>query len=115
MSNGSTNDTPPLIDWDSIVDDDPVVAEVRRIRYELAAEFDFDSERQYLGGKVLAWACGDKYGDPANPRAAPRDAELPELPADLSRLIPNRERFLSSVRLSRSVRGKRAPDLDAFN
>jgi len=114
MSHEPANDT-PLVDWDSIVDDDPVIAEIRRIRYEIAAEFDFDSERQYLGGKILAWARGDKYGNPQNPQAPLEDAELPELPADLSGLIPNRERFIRSVRISRSVTGKYAPDLDAYN
>ena len=50
MSNEPTDDELPIIDWDAIVDDDPVVAEVRRIRYEIMAEFDFDSQREYLGG-----------------------------------------------------------------
>jgi hypothetical protein len=85
------------------------------IRCELAAEFDFDSERQDWGRKVRAWACGNKYGDPHNPQAPPKEAELPELPADLSIVIPNREQFIRDVRLSRCVEGKFAPDLEAYN
>jgi len=115
MSNQPTDDIPPIIDWDAIVDDDPIVAEVRRIRYEILAEFDFDSTRHHLGGEVLAWACGDKFGDPHNPQAPPKEAELPELPADLSGLIPNREQFVEYVRDSRRFYAKHEPDLDAYN
>jgi hypothetical protein len=39
----------------------------------------------------------------------------PELPADLTGLIPNREAFIRYVRLSRGVKASHEPDLAAYN
>jgi len=98
-------------EWDS--DDDPIIAEVRRHRQEIIAEFDHDWERYNKHLLVLAYAWGRKlvsydWRDPHGPRE-------PELPADLTGLIPNREDFIRSVRLSRGVQASHEPDLEAYN
>jgi hypothetical protein len=115
MSNEPAADTVPFFDWDAIVDDDPIIAELRQIRYAISAEFDFDLERSFLGTRILGWACGNKYADPDNPRAPLKEAELPQLPPDLSKVIPNRQRFIEDVRSSRKWYAKDAPDLEAYN
>jgi hypothetical protein len=98
-------------EWDA--DDDPIIAEIRRHRQEILAEFDFDMERYRKSLLVLGYARGAKYissdwRDPHGPRE-------PELPADLTGLIPNREDFIRSVRLSRGVVAEEEPDLAAYN
>ncbi len=49
-----------MIDYDKI-DDDPVVAEVRRAREELAAEFDFDIGRMCEEMRKREATSGRKY------------------------------------------------------
>jgi hypothetical protein len=100
-----------LAEWDA--DDDPIVAEVRRHRQEIQAEYGFDMKRHCEALKVIGYACGHKYvsydwRDPHGPREA-------ELPADLTGLIPNRERFIRDVRRERKVAAIREPDLAAYN
>jgi hypothetical protein len=104
-----TEDT--AAEWDA--DDDPIVAEVRRHRQEIRAEYGFDTGRYFAALKVIGYACGRKYvsydwRDPHGPREA-------ELPADLTGLIPNREKFIMEVRMDRGVTATREPDLDAYN
>ncbi len=98
-------------EWDS--DDDPIIAEIRRHRQELLAEFDFDMRRYDASLDVVGYACGAEYEshdwrDPHGPREA-------ELPADLTGLIPNRARFIREVRLERGVTAQDHPDLNAYN
>jgi hypothetical protein len=98
-------------EWDA--DDDPIVAEVRRHRQEILAEYDFDMDRYLAALNVIGYACGRKYvsydwRDPHGPRE-------PELPADLTGLIPNREKFIGEVRRDRTVAATREPDLEAYN
>jgi hypothetical protein len=98
-------------EWDA--DDDPIIAEIRRHRQEIMAEFNFDGERYRKHLLVLTYACGRKvvssdWRDPHGPREV-------ELPADLTGLIPNREDFIRSVRLSREIDAQYHPNLDAYN
>jgi len=102
-------------EWDA--DDDPIIAEVRRARQEIMAEvraeFGNDWERYNKHLLLRGYACGEKYvsydwRDPHGPRE-------PELPADLTGLIPNREEFINYVRLSRGVTASHEPDLEAYN
>jgi hypothetical protein len=98
-------------EWDA--DDDPIVAEVRHTRREILAEYGYDMARVSASLTVIGYACGYKYvssdwHDPHGPREA-------ELPADLTGLIPNREKFIREVRLDRSVSAVHEPDLAAYN
>jgi hypothetical protein len=98
-------------EWDA--DDDPIVAEVRRARQAIRAQYGFDMARISAALKVIGYACGSKYvsSDWRNPHG-PREAELP---ADLTGLIPDREDFIQNVRMRRTVAATREPDLDAYN
>jgi hypothetical protein len=98
-------------EWDG--DDDPIVAEVRRHRQEIQAEYGFDMKRHCEALTVIGYACGHKYVsyDWRNPHG-PREAELP---ADLTGLIPDREKFIREVRMERKVAAIREPDLAAYN
>jgi len=98
---------------ESEADDDPIIAEIRRHRREIMAEFDYDFERYRKHLLVRIYACGRKvvssdWRDPHGPREV-------ELPADLTGLIPNRKDFVRSVRLSRGAEAEVHPDLDAYN
>jgi hypothetical protein len=101
------------VDWDSDDDVDPIIAEIRRFRYERAAQFGFDMKRHSNALRVMGWAAGHKcesfdWRDPHGPREA-------ELPADLTGLIPDREAFIRVVRMMRASTAKREPDLNAYN
>jgi hypothetical protein len=98
-------------EWDT--DDDPDIAEIRRYRHEIQAEYAFDTDRYFAALKVIGYACGDKCVsyDWRNPHG-PRECELP---ADLTGLIPNREKFIAKVRMDRRVAALREPDLAAYN
>jgi hypothetical protein len=98
-------------EWDA--DDDPIVAEVRRTRQAIRAQYGFDMARSSAALKVIGYACGTKYVsyDWRNPHG-PREAELPK---DLTGLIPDREDFIQHVRMRRTVTATREPDLDAYN
>lgn len=100
-----------IAEWDA--DDDPIVAEVRRHRQEIMAEYGFDTNRHFAALEVIGYACGRKYvsydwRDPHGPREA-------KLPADLTGLIPNREKFVREVRKYRKVAAMCVPNLDAYN
>jgi hypothetical protein len=98
-------------EWDA--DDDPLIDEIRRYRQEIMAEFDFDPYRHAASLDIVSYARGWKvvssdWRDPHGPREV-------ALPADLTGLIPNRARFIRSVRLSRAVTASHEPDLEAYN
>jgi hypothetical protein len=98
-------------EWDA--DDDPIVAEVRRTRQAIRAQYGFDMARMSAALAVIGYACGTKYVsyDWRNPHG-PREAELPK---DLTGLIPDREDFIQHVRMRRTATATREPDLDAYN
>jgi hypothetical protein len=98
-------------EWDA--DDDPIVAEVRRARHAIRAQYGFDMARISAALSVIEYACGTKYvssdwRDPHHPREA-------ELPKDLTGLIPDRGDFIDNVRMRRTVAAAREPDLDVYN
>ena len=98
-------------EWDA--DDDPIVAEVRRTRQAILAEYGYDMDRVSAALTVIEYACGDNHvpSDRRDPDGPP-EAELPK---DLTGLIPNREKFIREVRMDRTVAATRMPDLDAYN
>jgi hypothetical protein len=98
-------------EWDA--DDDPIIAEVRRVRQEIMAEFGGDWQRYEKHLLVRGYARGAKYvsydwRDPHGPRE-------PELPEDLTGLIPNREEFIREIRLERTAAALHEADLEAYN
>jgi hypothetical protein len=99
-------------EWDA--DDDPIVAEVRRarqeIRREVMTEFGNDQERYNKHLLVVGYACGRKYV--SSDWDGQREAELPD---DLTGLIPDREGFVTRVRMERGVTASHEPDLGAYN
>ena len=114
MNNDPTGNEGSAINGNSIIDDDDPLEELRRIRQQLYEErkrnFGDDWERYRASLDVESWAAGRKllhYGE-----TEPRE---PELPADLTGLIPDREDFIQGVRLLRGVSAKGEPDLDAYN
>ena len=102
----------PEADWDIIVDEDSIIAEVRLHRYEMFAEYDFDSRRLDDALELKTYAAAGKVVDyPGDPRG-PHEVEPPN---DLTGLIPNPASFIESVKRRRLVAAKRVEDLDAFN
>ncbi len=95
----------------SIIEDDDPLEELRRIRTAMAAEFGGDAKLQRVANRLARWAAG------LEPVAAadPFESLEPELRADLSWLLAERDSFIGGVRVNRSVEGKHAPDLDAYN
>lgn len=102
----------PEADWDIIVDEDWIIAEVRLHRYEMFAEYDFDSRRLDDALELKTYAAAGKVVDyPGDPRG-PHEVEPPD---DLTGLIPNPASFIESVRRRRLVAAEDVEDLDAFN
>ena len=98
-------------EWDA--DDDPIVAEVRRTRRAILAQFDFDIARVSASLTVIEYACGDTRISP-DLRDPPSPSEA-DLPKDLTGLIPDRQDFIDNVRMRRTVAATRQLDLDAYN
>ena len=102
----------PESEWEWIVDEDQIVAEIRMYRYISLAKFDFDFHRYSEAIQLKTYAAASKvWSYPDDPRG-PHEVEPPE---DLTGLIPDPEEFIQHVKLTRLVAAKYIDDLDAFN
>ncbi len=110
MSNNPTHEENPILENSGMYDDP--LEELRRIRIEIAAEFGGNRELQLAALRVETWACGITEVSLGRNAHGPKE---PDLPSDMSGLIPDREVFIERVRMWRSIRGKREADLDAYN
>lgn len=102
----------PEKDWEAIIADDDIVGEIRLLRYEHAAKYNFDYKLIGAAMDAMTYAAGDKViAYPGDPRG-PREIGPPD---DLTGLFPDPEDFIRSVRIGRGAHAKRVEDLDAYN
>ena len=102
----------PEPEWDWILDENPVVAEIRMYRYLALAKFDFDWRRYSDAIQLETYASAEKVWAYAHDPSGPHEQVPPD---DLTGLIPDPEDFIQGVKLRRMVVATDVENLDAFN
>ena len=100
----------PEEDWEVIMADDSIVAEIRLGRYEHAAKYNFNWDLIHAAMRANSYASGNKYVEKIG--SPPREIPPPD---DLTGLFPDPEDFIEGVRRLRKVEAKYVDDLDTFN